>query len=341
MSPSRVPGSAKWIATGLAVSLCVALLGCAGSSKSADSGFASPELAVEAFAPGDIPDVEPWNIDDGACRILLVGDSIVEAVEKSQEEAFTYLGCESIVDGLASRSLSRGWQCLGNGGRSMEIVLRPTPEPGNATCRPSGLELLGIWSSLTRSASAIVIALGTNDAGMFTAQGWIQRWVRVVDMTEGPLVFVTAAARPGDPWVDRVGAYNSTLRSWCAQEPRCTLAEWDRTGPAQNPNSYVDHVHLTRAAGEMRAVFIAAVARTVAVPAPGGPQRWVAPTISLPPAPSTTTVESSSDPSALPTSTGVTSSSLPATTVSPSPPASTDPSTTTTSSVPVEVLEPE
>lgn len=264
-----------------------AIVNACGWIDGTDSEFGSTRQAAEAFAPEDLPDIEPWDPNDGVCRSLLVGDSLVEATVQAQERAFSYMGCESIVDGLAARSLSNGWQCLGKGGASPQIVLRPEPEPGNATCRPSGLELLRLWSDFTPAASVTVIALGTNDAGMFTEDTWIRRWMRAAELTSGPLVFVTVGARPGDRWVEEAASYNAALRRWCPFEPRCTLAEWDLTAPAQDPNSYTDHVHLTREVGEMRAVFIAVAARRVAVPAPKGPDRWKAPTISLPPAPST------------------------------------------------------
>lgn len=289
--------------------IAVALISsCSSATDNGDAGFGSPEKAAEAFDASDLQAVEPWDPRDGRCRALLVGDSLVEAVAKSHEQAFTYLGCESIVDGLSARSLSDGWQCLGSGGTSMEIVLRQEPEPGNPTCRPSGLELLDTWSELAPAASVTVIALGTNDAGMFGEETWVRRWMSAVDATSGPLVFVTAAARPGDRWVEKVGRYNEVLRSWCPTQTRCTLAEWDRTAPARDAASYIDHVHLTRSAGEMRAIFIAAAALRVAVPSLGGPSRWKAPALELPPAPSSTTVVSN----VIPSSTVWTSTSAPA-----------------------------
>jgi hypothetical protein len=259
------------------------------------------------------------------CRILLVGDSLVEATVRAQEDAFDFLGCESIVDGLAARTLSEGWQCLAEGGVSMEIVVRPEAEPGNPTCRPSGLELLDVWSDFASAASVTVIALGTNDAASFGRDGWTRHWKRAVDLSTGPIVFVTAAARPGNRWVDKVTAYNSALRDWCPDEPRCTIASWDETDVANDPASYVDHVHLTRAAGEMRAVFIAAAARGVALPAPPGPSTWRPPLLSLPPAP-TSTVPSTT-PSTEPTSTSVVSSTV---VVTPVPPSSEQLDSTTT-----------
>lgn len=276
------------IAAGCLLATVVGACSLGGSGSSRDSGFGSPTGADEAIANNDIPDVTRWDPADGACRVLVVGDSLVEATGRAQEEAFDELGCESIVDGLPARTLSAGWQCFGDGGTSMAIVVRPDAEPGNPTCRPSGLELLEAWSAFTPAASVTVIALGTNDAASFGGDGWTRHWTRAVDLTTGPIVFVTTAARPGDRWVDLVTAYNSALREWCPSEPRCTLASWDETEAANDPASYVDHVHLTRAAGEMRAVFIAVVARRVAVPAPPGPNRWRPPTISLPPAPTTT-----------------------------------------------------
>ncbi|MEN9800917.1 MAG: hypothetical protein RLZ37_42, partial [Actinomycetota bacterium] len=230
-----------------------------GTGPRRDSGFGSPAGAAESFSSDELPEFELWDPADGMCRILLVGDSLVEATVSAQEDAFDFLGCESIVDGRAARTLSDGWQCLANGGASMAIVVRPEAEPGNPTCRPSGLELLEAWSDLTSAASVTVIALGTNDAASFGRDGWTRHWKRAVDLTTGPIVFVTAAARPGDRWVDTVTAYNSALRDWCPSEPRCTLASWDRTEVANDPASYVDHVHLTQAAGEMRAVFISVV----------------------------------------------------------------------------------
>ncbi len=326
---------------GVLCTLMVCSVGACSTDGRSDGGFGSPEQAARAFAPDDLPAVEPWDDSDGACRVLLVGDSLVEASVASQEDAFSYLGCESIVDGLAARSLSEGWQCLGDGGTSMAIVLRSQPEPGNPTCRPSGLELLELWADFTTAASATVIALGTNDAGMFTSDTWERRWQRVVDITQGPLVFVTVGAQPRGRWVDKATRYNETLRQWCPREPRCVLAEWDLTEPARDPSSYIDHVHLTRSAGEMRAVFIATITRRVAVPAPLGPQRWRAPALALPPGPVSTdpgtTGPGANGPSTtqlFATDPGTSSVPVSTTTV----PTSTDPAPTTTTTT--TVVEP-
>jgi hypothetical protein len=309
-----------------------------GATRSPDdSAFDSPLGAAEAFASGELPEFEPWEPADGACRILLIGDSLVEASVNAQESAFTYLGCESIVDGLAARTLSEGWQCLADGGTSLAIIVRQDPEAGNPTCRPSGLELLEKWSEFTRSASVTVIALGTNDAGSFARAGWIRRWNRAVDLIAGPIVFVTAAARPGTPWVDKVGQYNSALREWCSTEPRCTLAAWDETEVANDPDSYVDHVHQTRVAGEIRAFFIAVTARRAAMPAPLGPSRWRAPEISLPPSTTSTVIGSSNGTKPIPfpeqsmptMNPPMSATSTVSTTVAPSVPAEESSATTT------------
>lgn len=335
--------------TGILSSLVLAA--CSIFDTDSNPGFGSPERAAEAFSPEDLPDVEPWNDENGACRVLLVGDSLVEAALRSHADAFTYVGCESIVDGVAARSLSEGWQCLADGGRSMAIVLRAFPEADNDTCRPSGLELVRQWADLTRLSSATVIALGTNDAGMYSEEEWIRRWNRVVELTGGPLIFVTVAGRPGDRWVDNANRYNATLRWWCSSEPRCVLAEWDTTAPARDVASYIDHVHLTRAVGEMRAVFIAVVVRRAAIPAPGGSRRWRAPEIIFPSAPSSTSSMPNSTMSFSPPATFVPPtnrppSTAPATTLVSNPPTSpattTSTTTTTTTLVPGEtpLIEP-
>lgn len=286
---------------------------CRPSDPGQETVFATPELAAQAFSSNDLPTTQAWDPRDGTCRILMVGDSLMAAVVRSQEAAIRFMGCEGIVDGLVGRSLTNGWQCSSS---SHGVTIRADPEPGNSTCRPSGLELLDEWSEFARSASVVVIALGTNDAAVMSQDLWTRRWVAALDLTTGPVMFVTAAARPGHPWADKVLAYNEALRLWCADEPRCSLADWAQTEPALDTNSYVDYVHLTREVGEMRAVFLAVKARQVAIPAPPGPDRWKAPPPKIVPRPTSTTGESSDSSSNVP----VGSNSVPLVTSWPSTP---------------------
>lgn len=279
----------------------------------------------------------PWNPRDGLCRILVIGDSLVEAVARVQADEITAFGCDVIVDGVAARSLSQGWQCRTEGGTALDFRLLAQPEPGNSTCRPSGLELLRLWSDYTTSSSALIVALGTNDAVIYSSQSWIRHWQAALRLSEGPIVFVTVAVEPGDVWTEQVEDYNASLREWCSAQDRCTLADWASFPSAHDSQSYLDRVHLRLTVGRERAAFIAAVARRVAIPAPRGPSRWIAPPLSLPPAPTTvvsvvptTHLTSGTEPFVTTTTVAVpASSTLPA-----EPPSS---STTTTSSTTVAI----
>jgi hypothetical protein len=274
--------------------------------------------------------VAPWEwlpvpgSADG-CQVSVVGDSLVASSIGLHRDALAAIGCVAAVDGLSGRSLSDGWQC--RVGRAS--VLHPQRPPDDPTCRPSGLELLRIWSAFDGLGDVVVVALGTNDAGLRRSAGWIGSWETALALTAPrPVVFVSTAGAPGMTTEARQAAYTEALRAWCADRPRCVLADWSRTDVARDQRSYADGVHLTRSATAARAAFLAAVTRAVVL---GEPLPDPAPTTTLPSTPPTTppaTTSTSTTTTVAATTTSTTTVvTAPATTVAPT---STAPATTST-----------
>lgn len=264
------------------------------------------------------------------CQVAVVGDSLMAGAARLHEQALAGVGCASAVDGVGGRSLSFGWQCrIAQYDGSTPLLLVPEPEPGNATCAPSGLELLRMWAEAGALGDLVVVALGTNDAGIHRDEAtWIARWERALSLTgDRPVVFLTTAARPGSSRVPTQDSYSASLRRWCDTTTRCHLADWALAPAATDPSSYVDSVHLRRVATEQRAAFIAAAVRALltATPAPGP-----AP---LPTLPTTTTTSTSTSTTTTSTSTSTsTSTTVPATTTTTTTSSTTTTSTSTTTS---------
>ena len=257
--------------------------------------------------------------DGGAdgCQVSVVGDSLLAGAEGLQEARLAEIGCASAVDAIGGRSLSFGWQCRvlrTNGTRSFPLL--PEPEPGNYTCAPSGLELIELWSDAGALGDAVVVALGTNDAGLYTERQWIDHWQRAFEFAgERPVIVVTSQARPGSRQVATQLAYSNALRQWCTTVPRCVLADWARTAPANDAGSYVDPVHLTRAVTDARASFIRDVVAALLSKQPI-PNPSPLPTTTMP----TTTLATTTTPT----------TTTPATTTLPQASTTTEPSATST-----------
>jgi hypothetical protein len=257
------------------------------------------------------------------CQVALVGDSLLAGQPGLHEQALRGVGCAAVADGDGGRTMTTGWLCevyRADGTRSLELLAGP--ERGNETCAPSGLELLDLWRAADALGDLVVMALGTNDAGMLDEGAWISRWERVMSRAEGvPVLFVTTAARAGTSQVAAQDAYSAALRRWCDREPRCRLADWALTATAADPASYVDAVHLGSDAVRSRAEFIAAAAIALFTGTPVSDPVPL-PTIVTVPTPTTSTTSTSTT-STTTTSTTTTSTSTTST-------STTSTSTTTT-----------
>lgn len=157
------------------------------------------------------------------------------------------------VTGVASRALRYGWQCW-SGGR-----LAVYRSPFNRTCRREGLEQLRFMAQNGTLGGAVVIALGTNDAGIYTTAS-----LRAAHLTEvrrlvggRPIYLVSVVAlRPSVN--ERMVSYNRDVAAWCATDRACRVIDWAATPAAANPATYSgDGIHLSAAGMVARASFIA------------------------------------------------------------------------------------
>ena len=270
------------------------------------------------------------------CQVAVIGDSLMAGSGALHERALRDINCASAVDGIGGRSLSYGWQCrITQPSGSRPLLLVPDPQPGNDTCSPSGLTLLRYWAEARALGDIVVIALGTNDAGLYSESTWISHWNEAIRLTgQRPVVFVTTKARAGAGRYAEQDAYAAALRRWCAPQPRCFVADWALTAAANTSANYADEVHLRSAGTQARAAFIAAAVRALfdGDPIPN-PQPLPAP---MPTVPSTTTTTIASAttttttaPTTSTTAVSATTTTLPRASTTTAPTAPTTPTTTT------------
>jgi peptidoglycan hydrolase-like protein with peptidoglycan-binding domain len=203
-----------------------------------------------------LPTIGDGGADD--CQVVVIGDSLMAGVERLHTDRLAEIGCTAAVDGAGGRTMSFGWQCsvLGADGRWSTVVLSDPP-PGNDSCDRSGLELLRTWSNARALGDIVVVALGTNDAVVYSEPSWIERWERAAAYADTrPMIMVTTRARPDSPSAPLQAVYSEALRQWCDSVERCVLADWALTDEANDPVSYRDSVHLVDAATDARASFI-------------------------------------------------------------------------------------
>ena len=160
--------------------------------------------------------------------------------------------------------------------------------PGNETCAPSGLTLLKSWADAAALGDVVVVALGTNDSGLFEKPRWQNSWAEALRLAGGrPVVFLTTQARAGSDQYQRQSSYSGALRQWCSGQRLCVVAEWANTAAANDSTSYVDAVHINLAATRARAAFIAEVVAALLTGRPI-PNPHPPPTPVIPPAVTTT-----------------------------------------------------
>lgn len=288
-------------------------------------------------------------IGDGSaagCEVAVIGDSLMAGAEEMQAEALAGIGCVAAVDAKGGRSLAYGWQCrVGHEGRRPELQKVDERIPGNDTCAPSGLTLLASWAAAGALGDVVVIALGTNDSGLFDRSGWQRNWAEALRLAGGrPVVFLTTQALAGSAQEARQRTYSAALRQWCAGEETCVVAEWANTSAANDPASYADSVHLIGGATGARAAFVADVVAALVAgrpipnpPPPPPPTTTVAPTdtststststTAVAPVPVTTTTTTTTPLTPTPKTTSTTTTIAPTTTVAPTTTASTTSST--------------
>ena len=223
------------------------------------------------------------------CQVAVIGDSLMAGAEQLHVDALARVGCAAAVDGEGGRSLAYGWQCRVDRDGRRPLLLFEDRILGNETCAPSGLTLLASWAGAAALGDVVVVALGTNDSGLYDKSRWQHNWAEALRLAGGrPVVFVTTQAGPGSAQYTRQNTYAAALRQWCAGQRLCVLAEWANTVAAADAASYVDTVHLTAAGTRARAAFIAEVVAALLTGRPI-PNPQPPPTPAIPPAETTTT----------------------------------------------------
>lgn len=305
----------------------------------ADHATRSLLAATAAELPTILSTAPAPRVGDGTlagCQVAVIGDSLMAGAPAMHVDALARYGCAADVDGLGGRSLAWGWQCRitrDDGSRGLRLV--DAPIPGNDTCAPSGLELLHHWAANGGLGDLVVIALGTNDAGIFSPSSWTRNWTDAMRIAGGRrVVFLTTRARPGHSKAPVQDAYSEALRNWCPTVANCFIADWAMTATANDTASYVDDVHLTRQATEARAEFIANAAATVLTTTAPGPTLPPPVTVATVPAATTSTTTTSTLPVTTTTSSTTTTTSTTTSTTS------TTTSTTTTTTVPATTVAP-
>lgn len=292
------------------------------------TGTADPvarwKLAESAAKPAPISGATIGSGGANGCQVAVVGDSLMAGAEALTISALSRVGCAAAVDGEGGRSLAYGWQCrVERSDGRRPLMLYDARIPGNETCAPSGLTLLKSWADAAALGDVVVVALGTNDAGLYEKSRWQNSWAEAVRLAGGrPVVFLTTQARAGSDQTARQGVYSSALRQWCAGQRLCVVAEWANTAAANDSTSYVDPVHINLAATRARATFIADVVAALLTGRPI-PNPQPPPTPAIPPAvttttttaaatdPATTTATVATDPTATTTAPTTTGASTP------------------------------
>lgn len=186
-------------------------------------------------------------------RVSLVGDSLVAGREALYNNALERAGFEGVANGVGSRAMRFGWQCKLNG--SLKIVAKPV---AGASCKREGLEQLRYWVARGELGEVVVIALGTNDAGLFNADRMkmnLDEARRIVRNRE--LYIVTAQALGSRS--ERMQRWNLAATQWCARDIACSMVPWADNPAAKAKSTYSgDGIHLTVEGTKKRAMVIAA-----------------------------------------------------------------------------------
>jgi lysophospholipase L1-like esterase len=193
---------------------------------------------------------------DEPATVTLIGDSLTYRREALYEDAFAREGIPAHADGRGSRALRWGWQCRNAAGR-----LAILSAPNAPRCRMEGLELLRALATPeghdgVRLGREVVLALGTNDSGLFTPTQANASLDTARTILGDRRVFLVSIVKPGS---SRAVEYDATTRDWCRQDKDCVFVEWATSPAAGRPEMYnTDGVHLTEQGARARAAFIAA-----------------------------------------------------------------------------------
>ena len=125
---------------------------------------------------------------------------------------------------------------------------------------PQGMRVLADRLAATPDATAIVVALGTNDMLHNTARDWPARIIHDM-MSESlglPVLWVNISFSRGHPdWRVRAARFNRALLAARADWPNLSVADWSRAFvPAGRSNYIIDGIHLSNSAYRFRAGWL-------------------------------------------------------------------------------------
>jgi lysophospholipase L1-like esterase len=180
----------------------------------------------------------------------IIGDSLVSASPQTYAKLFSDAGIPITVDGVGSRALRYGWQCRDASGRL--VVL---PKPSAKKCRREGLEVVKNLAEQGTLPDVLIIALGTNDAGLFKPHQVAANLAELRSLIGDRKVFLVSVKKLTSS--KKPGVYNAAASSWCATDIACAMIDWAATPAASNRRMYsADRVHLTAKGVTARAQFI-------------------------------------------------------------------------------------
>jgi hypothetical protein len=203
-----------------------------------------------ALALPFVSSAPPATATPAVQSVGIIGDSLVSASPQTYAKPFNDAGIPVTVDGVGSRALRYGWQCRDASGRLVVV-----PKPSAKKCRREGLEVVKNLAEQGALPDVLIIALGTNDAGLFTPEQATQNLNELRSLVGDRKVFLvnvkklTSSKRPG--------RYNAAASSWCATDIACSMIDWAATPAASNRRMYsADRVHLTAKGVTARSQFI-------------------------------------------------------------------------------------
>jgi hypothetical protein len=182
----------------------------------------------------------------------LVGDSLTSANPQMYRDALAANGVgPAALSGVGSRALRNGWQCWVSGS------LRIYASPVNSTCKREGLEELKHWAAQGTLGGAVVIALGTNDAGLYSSAQQMTNFSEARNVVGGRPIYLVTVFSTSSTANQRMVTFNNNAKAWCAADRACAVIDWAATSQAQNRAIYTDSVHLTSIGTSQRASYIA------------------------------------------------------------------------------------
>jgi lysophospholipase L1-like esterase len=185
-------------------------------------------------------------------EVSLVGDSLTAANPQVYRDAFAATGARAVaLSGVPSRALRYGWQCWSNG------KLGIFPAAISSSCKREGLEELRSWAASGTLGQAVVVSLGTNDAGIYSHAQHMEHFAQARQLVGPRALYLVSVYSTNATQNERMKRFNDAARQWCAADSKCAFIDWASSTQAQNRGIYTDSVHLNATGTAQRASFIA------------------------------------------------------------------------------------